>query len=107
MVNLFAQIPILLADETKQTALERLDPDRRAAVILALVGLSLLGVLLIVIVMLGARWARQRRPQRPKRAGRQSDVTLDTYPQRPRVRGGEFRSDETIVNRPGDGETKA
>ncbi|WP_425395210.1 hypothetical protein [Aeoliella sp.] len=106
MVNLLAQIPILLADEAKQTALERLDPERRAAVVLALVGLSLLGVLLVVIVLLGGRWARQRRPLRGTRAGANSDVTLDTYP-RPKVRDGEFRSGETIINRPGDQDTKA
>lgn len=104
MVNLLAQIPILLADDDKQTALERLDPDRRAAVILALVGLSLLGVLLIVVIMLGARWARHRRPTRPSRL---SDVILAVPSRRPRFRDEEFRSGETIVNRPGEGETKA
>lgn len=47
-----------------ETLLERLDPQRRAAVILALMALCLLGVTMVVLTMLGARWVR-RQPLRP------------------------------------------
>lgn len=40
------------------TLLEQLDPQRRAAVILALIGLCLLGVTMVVLTMLGGRWVR-------------------------------------------------
>ena len=39
--------------------LERLDPPTRMVVVMALLGLVLLGLLLIVMVMVGARWVRR------------------------------------------------
>ena len=53
-----------LTQEPTQTVLQKLDPDRRAAVILALIGLGILGALLVCLTMLAGRWARQGRRRR-------------------------------------------
>lgn len=57
-----------LAASDKQTLLERLDPERRVAVVLALIGLALLGVLLVTLILLAGRWVRHPAPRRPRRA---------------------------------------
>jgi hypothetical protein len=42
-----------------QPLLERLDPPRRAAVIMALVAIAILGIFLVTFVLLGGHWARR------------------------------------------------
>lgn len=59
-----SEVCCVLAQAEPQTVLEQLDPERRVAVVMALVGLGLLAALLVAIVMLGGRWARQTRPRR-------------------------------------------
>ena len=49
----------LLAESSTPTGLERLDPPTRARVIMALLGLVLLGVTLVACVMIGGRWVRR------------------------------------------------
>ena len=39
--------------------LERLDPPRRAAVVMALLAISILGLFLVAFIMLGGHWARR------------------------------------------------
>lgn len=92
----------LLAESADDTVLERLDPERRAAVMAALVGLVLLGTLLVVVAMLAGRWARQRPSQRKQRftAGK-----VGSFAPPPREPKG--RQTETLADQPGEGETKA
>jgi hypothetical protein len=45
--------------------LERLDPPRRAAVVMALLGLVLTGLVLVTCVMLGAHWVRRLAQHKP------------------------------------------
>lgn len=42
-----------------QQLLRQLDPPRRAMILMALLGLILLGITLVACVMIGARWARR------------------------------------------------
>jgi hypothetical protein len=56
---------LLLAEQTAAPLLERLDPPRRAAVVMALLALVLTGLLLVSIVMLGARWVRRQARHTP------------------------------------------
>ncbi|QDU57814.1 hypothetical protein [Aeoliella mucimassa] len=108
MVNLF-MLMAEVADQANKadTVLERLDPPRRAAVILALVGLGLLGALLIVVVLLGGRWARQDRSPRPSRFTGTSEESSTANRTPPKPRSNELRSGETLAEPPGDGETKS
>ena len=103
MVNL----PLLLAEVAiqaeKDTLLERLDPQRRLAVVLALIGIGLVGALLIVLVLLGGRWARQNRAPRASRLTGEAKAKH----QAAKVASIELRSGETLAEPPGDGETKA
>jgi hypothetical protein len=55
----------LVAAEEAAPVLERLDPPRRAIVVMALLGLVLTGLALITCVMLGAHWVRRLARQRP------------------------------------------
>jgi hypothetical protein len=48
----------LAAEPVTEPLLERLDPPRRAAVVMALLGIVLVGVLLVACVMIGAHWVR-------------------------------------------------
>ena len=57
----------LLAAESAGPVLERLDPPRRAAVVMALLGLVLIGLLLVTIAMLGAHWVRRLARHNPGR----------------------------------------
>lgn len=101
MVNLTDR-PILVAtDEASQTLLERLAPEQRAAVILALVGLCLLGVLLAVVTLLAGRWARLERPPRPTRAPLRARLARDQEPGNAPLSEEVSRSD-TIVEKPDD-----
>ena len=64
--------------------LERLDPPRRAAVVMALLGLVLTGLVLITCVMLGAHWVR--RLARHKPAGRRADSAANDAAENRRLR---------------------
>jgi hypothetical protein len=102
MVNRLFSSFLLLAEKADDTVLERLDPDRRAAVIAALVGLVLLGTLLVVVVMLAGRWARHRPSQRKQRFAGGKETSFAPPPREPKG-----RQNETLIDQPGDGETKA
>lgn len=104
MVNFYWTNIILVAESAKDTVLEKLDPERRAAIVLALVGLALLGVLLVVITMLAGRWARHNRPLRSTRLG---NGTQTSSHQGHDLENGNVRRDETIASDPGSEDTKA
>jgi len=53
------------AGQATTPVLERLDPPRRAVVIMALLGLVLTGVVLVTCVMLGAHWVRRLARHKP------------------------------------------
>jgi hypothetical protein len=55
----------LLADQSTVPVLEQLDPPRRAAVLMALLGLVLLGLALVTCAMIGAHWVRRMARHKP------------------------------------------
>jgi hypothetical protein len=61
----FRPTPSLLAEHSPDAVLEQLDPPRRAAVLMALLGLVLLGLLLVACVMIGAHWVRRMARHKP------------------------------------------
>ena len=62
--------PLLSATGAVEPVLERLDPPRRAAVVMALLALTLIGLFLIVFAMLGGNWARRLARHRPGAGGK-------------------------------------
>jgi hypothetical protein len=71
MVALLANLNfgwLILAQDAAKPVLERIDPPRRAAIIMALLGLTLVGLFLIVLAMVGGHWARRLARQRPGRS---------------------------------------
>ncbi len=104
MVDLICTNYLLLADASTDTVLERLEPERRAAVVLALVGLALLGVLLAVITMLAGRWARHERPLRGTRLGRWARGRTH---RQPKISNRDLRHGETMVSDQDSEDTRA
>ncbi len=104
MVKLLSTGGLLVAEASQDTVLEKLDPERRAAVVMALVGLGLLGVLLVVVTMLAGRWARQ---ERPSRSTRLCNLTTGSDRYDTRLPGADIRRGETVVGDDGSEETKA
>jgi hypothetical protein len=66
---------LLAAEDAAEPVLERLDPPRRAAVVMALLALTLVGLFLVVLTMVGGHWVRRLARQRPRR-GFQSNVSV-------------------------------
>ena len=56
---------LLAAQQAGDAVIERLDPPRRAAVLMALLGLTLVGLFLITFIMVGAHWVRRLARHRP------------------------------------------
>jgi len=90
--------------------MERLDPPRRAAVVMALLGIVLTGLLLVLIVMLGAHWVRRVARYKPGRAragagsaemGKNRSLRKSLKPVAP-----EAKSNETVLFNPSSKETK-
>jgi hypothetical protein len=63
---------LFAAQQAGDAVLERLDPPRRAAVVMALLGLTLIGLFLIVFVMVGGHWVRRLARHRPGRRAARS-----------------------------------
>jgi hypothetical protein len=90
---------ILLAKHSTDAVLEQLDPPRRAAVLMALLGLVLLGLVLVVCAMIGARWVRRMARHRPGALRAKAD---EAAAQNQRLRNAlasvlpEAKTDETI-----------
>src|SRR3954466_712411 len=59
---------LLAAEDASEPVLERLDPPRRAAVVMALLALTLIGLFLVVFIMVGGHWVRRLARQRPRKA---------------------------------------
>lgn len=57
-LTLLAQQP-LLAQEATVSPIEELDPPVKAALLMALLGIILLGFFMVLVIMLGARWVRR------------------------------------------------
>jgi hypothetical protein len=55
----------LLAEQSTEPVIERLDPPRRAAVLMAMLGLVLTGLVLVACVMIGAHWVRRLARHKP------------------------------------------
>ena len=49
---------LLAVEESAEPLLERLDPPRRAAVVMAILALVLVGLALVACVMISGRWVR-------------------------------------------------
>jgi hypothetical protein len=100
----------LLAAEATRPVLERLDPPRRAAVVMALLALVLTGLLLVACAMLGGHWVRRMARHRP--GNLRTGVTISRSSNE-RVREAlheflpAFQSADTIHIDPSTKETKA
>lgn len=56
---------LIVAAQASEPVLERLDPPRRAAVVMALLALTLIGLFFIVLIMVGGHWVRRMARHRP------------------------------------------
>jgi len=73
--------PLLLAiEESAEPLIEQLDPPRRAAVLMAILALVLLGLALVACAMIGGRWVRRLARDR------HGPTTLTTHVENQRLR---------------------
>ena len=96
---------LLAVEHPVAPVLERLDPPRRAAVVMALIGIALVGVFLVATVVIGAHWvrklARHQLGPRPR----------STHLENKRLRDAlqtilpEGKTDETILVKKSTGDT--
>jgi hypothetical protein len=101
---------LLAAEGAAEPVLQRLDPPRRAAVVMALLALTLVGVFLVAAVMIGAHWVRRlarREHGRTKHVARAENQRLRDAlrPILPQTKSGETivadrTRDDTIADRP-------
>lgn len=64
------RLPSLFAAiQDAQPVLEKLDPPRRAAVVMALLALTLIGLFSVVFIMVGGHWVRRMARHRPGKGG--------------------------------------
>jgi hypothetical protein len=89
---------LFAAEKATDPVLEKLDPPRRAAVIMALLGLTLVGLFLIVCAMLGGHWVRRLARQRPARGFKLNPISAggQSAPDSLRAIVPEAMSDDTI-----------
>jgi hypothetical protein len=64
---------LLFVGQPAEPVLERLDPPRRAAVVMTLIVIALTGLLLVTCVMLGANWVRRMARAKPRTTRREND----------------------------------
>ena len=57
--TLVLALALLAIEESAEPLIDRLDPPRRAAVLMAILALVLLGLALVACVMIGGRWVRR------------------------------------------------
>ncbi len=69
---------VILGHDVPAPVLEQLDPPRRAAVVMALLALVLIGLFLVAAAMLGAHWVRRLARHRPGKPGlRPSELDMN------------------------------
>jgi hypothetical protein len=73
-------LSLLAAEEAAEPLIEQLDPPRRAAVLMAILGLVLLGLALVACAMIGGRWVRRLARER------QGPTTLTAHVENQRLR---------------------
>ena len=91
--------PLLFAvQKASGAAFDRLDAPTRAAVIMALLGLTLVGLFLITFVMVGGHWVRKLARHRPgrQRFGKSAE-TEDQLPAALQNILPEMKSSDTVL----------
>jgi hypothetical protein len=99
---------LLAAEPSTEPVLEQLDPPRRAAVVMALLGITLIGLFLVLFIMMGGHWVRRLARHRPR-------TVIDAPPpqeiqrQRPAQRPlpADTKSNETLLLDTPSHDTKA
>lgn len=95
------------AEPPANPLIEQLDPPRRAMVLMALLGIVLVGVFLVAAVILGARWARRlaRQSRGPTRST--GDIANRRLREVINKNAPDGRTDETTIVNPSSDDTIA
>jgi hypothetical protein len=107
--DLFVLDILFAMQDSTEPVLRQLDPPRRAAVLMALLGLVLTGLLLVTCVMIGAHWVRRMARYKP---GAQRNNEVEAAAQNQRLRNAlasvlpEAKTDDTIQLGRSPGDTK-
>jgi hypothetical protein len=98
----------VLFAEQQLPPLERLDPPRRAAVIMALLALVLLGLVLVTCIMIGGHWVRRMARHKPSARGNAGEAVTQNQRLRDVLQSvlPEEKTNDTIHQGKSPGETK-
>jgi hypothetical protein len=100
---------LLLAQKDVDPVLQRIDPPRRAAIIMALLAITLIGMFLIIFILVGGHWVRRLARHRP---GQRRRGDRDSSAQNAQLRASlesilpEAKTDDTIQFGKSSPETK-
>src|SRR5262245_41418654 len=90
---------LIFAQKEVDPVLQRIDPPRRAAIIMALLALTLIGLFLIIFIMVGGHWVRRLARHRPgKRNQRRREATAEDIQLRASLESilPEAKTDDTV-----------
>ena len=97
----------LAAEPVAEPLIERLDPPRRAVVVMALLGIVLVGLLLVGCVMIGAHWVRRMARHSRGRTVLTSNVANQRLREALRPILPDAKTDETTIVRKSTDDTVA
>ena len=63
--SLLGRFLLMAVEESNDAVIEQLKPEQRVAVVMALLGLTLVGLFLITFTMVGGHWVRRLARHRP------------------------------------------
>ncbi len=98
---------LIATQQAGDAVFERLDPPRRAAVVMALLGLTLVGLFLITFIMVGGHWARRLARHRPgQRLLNANGGRSGGTPTAPQETPASLKTDDTVLLERTSKETK-
>ena len=65
--NLILRSSVLIAQSAEGPLIQRLDPQRNVALVMALFAIVLIGITLVACIMIGGHWVRKLARSQPKR----------------------------------------
>ena|SRR5438874_1580712 len=89
---------LLAIQQSAEPVLQQLDPPRRAAVIMALLALTLIGLFLILFIMVGGHWVRRMARHRPgQRRAVYNPATIGQLPESLQAILPEIKTGDTVL----------
>jgi hypothetical protein len=77
-ISMYIGQHLIVAAKDVGPAIEQMKPAQRVAVIMALLGLTLIGLFLVTFIMVGGHWVRRLARHRPRSTGTSTNAADET-----------------------------